>query len=162
MRTNYADNQTYESESPERGRYQHVWGQICRPTAFYAGQDRNECRRIRRNTRICKDNLLQLGIRATNSASRNVARNCQSLWYSGANSDTKRIISDFFRKFSKKSPICGYPLLQYLHFGDIISPVMKNFGEPTILTLSGQTFCPATRPEVFHHRKQQRGAGFLR
>jgi len=117
------NQKTGHAPQAERSGRKHLRGKVRTALADVEGQDRYECRRIRRKTWLCKNDILQLGIWDKISATRQTAGNRQSLWYFGANSDTERIISDYFRKFPQKSPKGGYPLLQYPPTGDIISHV---------------------------------------
>jgi len=156
MRTNYADNQTYESCTEATGR-EYLFREVCGAAALPAGEGGAVSRGNRRGNWYPSADLLRLGSGATDNTPR-----CASYFgYSFRIQKSQRHLS---RKIIRKFRNCensATPPIAIISQCVILSPVMKNFGEPTISTLSGQTFCPATRPEVFHHRKQQRGAGFF-
>ena len=142
-----ADTTTYESESPQRGRYQHVWGQICRPaaeTAREGGVDRRGTCGIDRNT---ESDALPLGMRGQMPRERagipcNGRSENQAFPSFGR---PEKIISD------KIYQTVDTPLATILPFGRI-SPVINVAG---VLTFSGQAFCRSLFPQRYH--KQANG-----
>ena len=86
-----AENQTYDTTCKEGTRFVHVLRKVCRSYPCAPGQDRNECRRVRREARVQQDNVLQLGNRICDSVVRQIAGTCKSVRDFCTHSDTKRI-----------------------------------------------------------------------
>ena len=72
------DNQTYESPSPQRSRYQHLLRQVCGAPAGTAGQNRNDNTGTRRENQRTFINGSILGWRNENTASRQIPCSCGS------------------------------------------------------------------------------------
>ena len=99
MRTNYADNQTYESREEATGR-EHLFREVCGAAALPAGEGGNDPRRGCGSSESYRNDVLSLGIWGEFPQSRFTSRNRQSLEYQGSDADARSLEKEFSTKFT--------------------------------------------------------------
>lgn len=90
--TDYADNETCESETPQRDRHEYLFWTFCRPATGTAGQCRAHHTRTRRIDRGSALNDRCVGSWEQRAENRTVAHSCRSPWSHGAYTDTTEVI----------------------------------------------------------------------
>jgi len=125
----------YETHNQQQGQgsaktaqgsgYQHLWWQICRPTADAPGKSGILRRRTRRRTRSKARYHLYLGARAFCATRRCFPENCRSFWLQKSTRYTARKVDGGNYTNDRIPPIASF------YIDCIISPVINFVGDST-------------------------------
>ena len=116
------------AEATQGSRYQHVWGQICRPTADAPGKSGIFRRTTGGKKRDSEKNDIFMGVRNTVSVYRSTAASSGRTRSYSAYSYAPEII---FGEILTKCTIVHTPLLQNVQSCIIIVPVINFVGDST-------------------------------